>query len=106
MTSVNICLAFVWYAEGALHIFGPLGFRAPNLLGGGPHPLEPAMQNRRAAKTRNFGGKYRRLVEAARPLPVPMQRNRDERIGSGQQLAPGARHPPRQQRRKSNPVAV
>ena len=35
----------------------------------------------------------RRLVEAARPQPPPVQRHRHQRVGVRQQLAPGARHP-------------
>ena len=51
-------------------------------------------------------GQQRRLVEAARPQPPPMQRHRHQRIGLVQQFAAGARHPAAHGGREIEPVAV
>ena len=48
----------------------------------------------------------RRLVEAPRPQPPPMQRHRHQRVGAFKQLAAGARHPLAGGRREVEPVAV
>ena len=94
------------HAEGALHVVGPLGLRQADLLRRGAHALEPPCSTGTPLMLGDRAGQRRRLVEAPRPQPPPMQRHRQQRVGVGQQLAAGARHPAAHHRRQIEPVAI
>ena len=64
------------------------------------------MGDRHAARLGDDLGEQRRLVEAPRPLPAPMQRHRHDGVGLGEELAAGIRHPAAHGGREVEPVAV
>ncbi len=80
--------------------------RQPDLLRRRLDALERAVAHRHAARLGDDLGQQRRLVEAPRPQPPPVQRHRHERVGVRQQFAPGARHPAAHGGREVEPVAV
>ena len=64
------------------------------------------MGDRDAARLTDHLREQRRLVEAPRPLPTPMQRHRDDGAGLGEERPAGIRHPAPHGRRKVEPVTV
>ena len=81
-------------------------FDRPTCCGVARTRLSAPCEHRDAARGRDRAGQRRRLIEAPRPQPPPMQRHRHERVGVGEQFAPGARHPAAHHRRKIEPVAI
>jgi hypothetical protein len=64
------------------------------------------VRDRNAARLGDDLGEQRRLVEAPRPLPAPMQRHRDDGVGLGEERPGSVRHPAAHRRGKVEPVAV
>ena len=64
------------------------------------------MSNANAARLADHLAEQRRLVEAPRPLPAPMQRHRHNCIGFGQEFTTGIGHPATHGGREVEPVAV
>ena len=85
---------------------GAFGFVEPDLLRRGLDALERPVRHHPAARLGDDLGQQRRLVEAPRPLPPPVQRHRNEGVGVGEELAAGMRHPASHHRREVEPVAV
>ncbi len=102
----HLGLALRRYPEGALHVLCPFRLAEADLVRRGPDAPQRAMQHRPSARLGDDLAELRRLVEAPRPLPAPVQRHRDDGVGLGEQFAAGIGHPAPHHRGEVEPVAV
>ena len=94
------------HPERSGDVLPPLRRREPDL---GVRALDPGEQetvDRHADETADGLGEHGRLVEAPRPEPRPVKRNRQDDIGIGQELGAGGGHPPPEQRHALMAVAI
>src|SRR5262245_62314781 len=77
----HLGLAFGRHAEGTLDILRAFGLAEPDLLRRGFDAFEGAVRHHATARRGDDLGQQRRLVEAPRPLPAPVQRHWNEGVG-------------------------
>ena len=92
--------------EGALHIAGALRPGQPDLLLGRPDPPQRLGGQFDAALARNHPRQRAGLVVAAAPAAPPVQGNRHQHVGLGEQFLAGARHPAAHRGRQIGAVLV
>lgn len=94
------------HLEGALQVVAALRLCQAHLRPGALDARQCAECERHTMVARNRLRQQRRLVEAPRPQPEPVQRHRHDQVSLVEQLAAGTRHHPAHGQCQLGPVAI